>query len=134
MNSTQRFLCTIEEIPRLREFVKQSLNGLDEIILNQIILAADEVCTNAIQHGCSRSDSFEFLVSIQQQPGKIMIEIQDSSQPYPIGDKVNVDCAEKIKNREKGGLGLFLVQKIMDEIAIEQLGKHHIIRMSKYIA
>lgn len=134
MNTTQRFQCTIEEIPRLREFIKQSLFGLDEIVLNQIVLAADEVCTNAIQHGCSRSESGDFSVSVALLPGRISIEIQDSSRPFPIGDQVNVDCAAKIKNREKGGLGLFLVQKIMDEIAIEELGKHHIIRMSKYIA
>lgn len=134
MNSTQRFQCSIEEIPRLREFIKQSLPGLDEIILNQIVLAADEVCTNAIQHGCARSESADFLVSVSHSPGRILLEIQDSSRPFPIGNQVNVDCAEKMKNREKGGLGLFLVQKIMDEIAIEELGKHHIIRMSKYIA
>jgi serine/threonine-protein kinase RsbW len=133
MSQSQRFLCSLEEIPRLREFIRQSLNSLDEVILNQIVLAADEVCTNAIQHGCSRADHSDFFVRIHIQPQKITLEIQDSSQPFPIGDKVKVDCNEKIKNREKGGLGLFLVQKIMDEIAIEELGKHHIIRMCKYI-
>lgn len=133
MKSTQRFLCTIEEIPRLRAFIRHSLVDLDEVTLNQIVLAADEVCTNAIQHGCSRSESTDFSVSVSHFPGRILIEIQDSSRPFPIGDQVTVDCAEKMKNREKGGLGLFLVQKIMDEIAIEELGKHHIIRMSKFI-
>jgi serine/threonine-protein kinase RsbW len=134
MSQSKRFLCSLEEIPRLREFIRQSLTSLDEVTLNQIVLAADEVCTNAIQHGCSRSAHSDFFVRIHTHPQKITLEIQDSSQPFPIGEKVKVDCNEKVKNREKGGLGLFLVQKIMDEIVIEELDKHHIIRMCKYIA
>lgn len=133
MNHSCLFRCSLDEIPRLRVFIRESLAGLDEVILNQIVLAADEVCTNAIIHGCSREKAENMLVTLNQLPGKVLIEITDSSTPFPITEKVSVDCAEKIRKREKGGLGLFLVQKIMDEISVEESGKQHVIRMSKYI-
>lgn len=133
MSQSSLFRCSLDEIPRLRVFIRESLAGLDEVTLNQIVLAADEVCTNAIIHGCSREKSENITVTLSQLPGKVLVEITDSSTPFPLMEKVSVDCVEKIRKREKGGLGLFLVQKIMDEISVEAFGRQHVIRMSKYI-
>jgi serine/threonine-protein kinase RsbW len=133
MKFIKNFRCGLEEIPALREFIRDSLPELEEIILNQIILATDEICTNAIQHGCARPVSSGFTVTIHRLSDKIEVEITDAAQSFPIEKQVAVDCQEKIRNREKGGLGLFLVQKIMDEISVEEMGRFHVIRLGKYI-
>ena len=133
MRFSRTFRFDLGEISFLRAFIREALSDLDEIVLNHIILATDEICTNAIQHGGAHIPLPVFTVSILHANGKVEVEITDSTQPFPIEKIVEVDCWEKIRNREKGGLGLFLVQKVMDEISVEAMGNHQVIRLRKFI-
>jgi serine/threonine-protein kinase RsbW len=127
------FFCKRESLPCIREFIRLHLSELEDITSNQIILAVDEVCANAIIHGRGRKEPFQLKISILSIHNQITVEITDTAEPYPIPIPTQTSAAEKIKMRAKGGLGLVLVQKIMDQIEIERLPDAHIIRMIKRI-
>lgn len=133
MRNSQTFECRLEALPEIRAFILRQLSGIEEITSNQIVLAADEIFTNAIRHGVCQGKRSGFSLTVVSEPGEVLLEIFDNSRAFPVHEKVEVDCLKKIQNRERGGLGLFLVQHIMDEITVLPMGDSHIIRLKKNI-
>jgi len=131
MTAQGNFNCTLDTIPRIRAFLNQELQGLDEVLANQIVLAIEELFTNSILHGVCRDKTHTISIRLNKCKDCINIEFTDYSTPFPIDNKVQIDCREKIRNRERGGLGLYLIQNIMDEIAVVPSGDHYVIRLNK---
>jgi serine/threonine-protein kinase RsbW len=104
---------------------------LSEITKNQLILAVEEVCANLIihSHGCNPKNSI--LLSVNFESKKLIFEITDSGKAFNIIDHESPDIQTVIKEKRKGGLGLLLVRKIMDEIEFETNSTHNTCRLIK---
>ena len=131
--SFQHFDSCKESLPVIREYVRRQISGLDDILSNQIILAVDEVCANSILHGRGRRAPFQLNIRIIREAAEVVVEIEDSAEAFPVHLQIRISPEEKIRNRQKGGLGLALVQRIMDQIEIVQVSDHHIIRLIKHL-
>lgn len=80
--------------------------------IEDLKVAVAEACTNAIKHGCGNecNYSIEFLVL----KDKLRIEIADNGEGF---DYKNLKDPDLTKPRE-GGLGLFIIKTLMDEVEI----------------
>lgn len=97
---------------------------LDDI--EDMKVAVSEACTNAIKH--SSDDKFTIIYTIFENG--LTIEIVDSGKGYDVNaiDKPN------LKEPKESGLGLFIIQSLMDDVDIKSnINNGTVIKMTKYL-
>jgi serine/threonine-protein kinase RsbW len=133
---TYKFFCTRESLKGIRAFVEATLKlyVLSEILLNQLILAVDEICANLIIHAhhCNPADTLE--LTIENTNGDIYFEIHDRQQMnFDWQAYQKPDIQELVKTGRKGGMGLLLVSSVMDDVEVKPEGEGSIWRLHKQI-
>ncbi len=114
--------CTLTALAEIRTFMRNELGklGLAENVMNELVLAVDEACANNIihQHNCNEKEGFDLFV--YAEPGRLIVEIQDSAPLFRIDQYNPVDIKDIITDRRQGGLGLLLIKRIMDKVEVEE--------------
>lgn len=132
--------CSTDNLKLIREFVKVVLTDyqLSKNEINQLVTAVDEVCSNLIIHSNECDDSKHIEINIENEKANtIIFKIIDNNSIFfdlksyepPTLDKI-------IEEKRRGGLGLKLIQKIMDSIEVKKniTGKGNVWTLSKQIA
>ena len=110
---------TIENIEAVTVFVKEQLELMDFSMKAQmqIEIAIDEIFGNIARYAYAPNvGEVTVCVDVQETPRSVVITFIDGGIPYDPLSAAEPDitlCAEK---RAVGGLGIFMVKKIMDEI------------------
>mgnify|MGYP005750771797 FL=1 len=134
MNHRLNISCQTSALSELRNFLKKSLQqySLSEIDRHQVTLAVEEVCANLIihSHGCNPQDKIN--LEIKDAPEKIIFEISDQGEAFNILEYEAPDLKKVILDKRKGGLGIILVKKIMDEIEFESNNGTNTCRLIKW--
>ncbi|WP_268035565.1 ATP-binding protein [Algoriphagus sp. PAP.12] len=113
--------CRTTALSELRNFLNQTLlpSKLDENELNQVTLAVEEVCANLIIHSHQCNEKDQILLAVRQESDRLTFEITDKGKAFNLLDYEVPDLKKVISEKRKGGLGIILVKKIMDEIEFE---------------
>jgi serine/threonine-protein kinase RsbW len=82
--------------------------------MEDILLAVDEACTNIIKYAYDVGSLEHFTVRLTFDPGMIQIEFQDNGKPFNPLDVTLPDRDRIREGEDLGGLGIFLIQKLMD--------------------
>jgi serine/threonine-protein kinase RsbW len=95
--------------------------------IDDLKLAVGEACTNAIKHGCpSRHHPFITIIC-KVMPESLEIEVRNGlSGGQPCPSFVPVPDTSK-----EGGMGLFLMRKLMDEVDVIWKNRTASVRMVK---
>jgi serine/threonine-protein kinase RsbW len=116
-----RIYCRTTALADVRAFLQQTLSGFDlsDKDMIQITLAVEEVCANLIihSHHCNAKESID--LKIIAGDNKLIFEIKDYGKAFNMLDYEAPNLEEVKGNKRKGGLGIILVRKIMDEIEFE---------------
>jgi serine/threonine-protein kinase RsbW len=102
-------------LPDLRRSVAGSLEGVDEEVVADVLLALDEAVSNAIRHG-SRAGG-PVLVSVNSDGGWIEMTVHDSG-PTPRLPRLP---AEPPPALQTGGRGLWLILQLVDEVRLQRI-------------
>lgn len=94
--------------------------GFDDRTAYACELAVYEACENIVVHGYGEEDGEgEISAAIRSRPGELTVELRDQAGPF--------DPASAPANRPDpkedlpiGGLGLYIVHEVMDEIRYER--------------
>jgi serine/threonine-protein kinase RsbW len=128
--------CSKEQLKSIRAFVNSSLNnhGLSDIDISTLVLAIDEVCANLIihSHHCDPSHHLDLIINIQSGKG-ITFEIIDQGMGFDINQYTEPSVTELIKRKRKGGIGLILVKRIMDDIQFLKVNDKNTCKLFKKI-
>ena len=91
----------------------------------RLILAVDEIATNAIVYGFERVGiEGEFRVRVEVQPDCFRVILEDNGPPYdPHGAPEPNDLAASPEDRKVGGLGVFLSMQNVDSLLYEHEGE-----------
>ncbi|TRX61250.1 ATP-binding protein [Fulvivirga sp. M361] len=136
MNYSYKIPCRKEKLRDIRGFVKEVLNkhSISEIDVSTLVLAIDEVCANLIihGHGCNPKDSIELEIKVA---GDLRVEfnIIDSVDMFDISAYKEPKIEDVVRKQRKGGIGLILVKRIMDDIQIIKESKKNICRLTKKV-
>lgn len=126
MKSYLRVRCNKAYLANVREFVRSRLDELevDGKPREQIVLAVDEACANCMihSHQCDNYSTLE--IAVFSDKGTLYTEIKDPGKAFPIHKYEPRDVREIARLKTKGGLGISLIHKIMDEIKIEEFSDH----------
>ncbi len=107
----------INEIPRISQVLHASMqeHGFPEEDILDTQLAVEEAVTNVIMHGYAGMKG-EIGFSCRASRGIIEIQIEDSAAPFDPLSLPEPDLDGDIDERKIGGLGIFLIRQVMDEI------------------
>lgn len=126
--------CSKSRLGDIREFLVKVLheNDVPEVTMGSLVLAVDEVCANLIihSHKCNEKDHLELKVKIDKNQG-ITFYIIDNGDGFNIGNYEEPSISEIVRQKRKGGVGLILVRRIMDEIELIKQKNQNIYRLHK---
>ena len=128
--------CSKSKLGEIRIFLQRVLseNSIPEVTVNTLVLAVDEVCANLIihSHHCNPDDHIELNVRVNGQ-SEITFDIIDHGVGFNIADYEEPSISDIVKQKRKGGIGLMLVRRIMDEIELIKGKKKNVNRLHKKI-
>jgi serine/threonine-protein kinase RsbW len=110
-----------EEIARLIGFMPRAIE--------QVRMAVIEACLNAFEHSAS-SDRRVYLNFISDED-KLLVIVRDFGKGFDPLEVREPDIHKKIGAMDKGGWGLYLIRKLMDEVVFEKVSAGTCIRMTK---
>ena len=116
-----------------RETVRAALHDLpDQGEIDLIELAIGEACANAVEHGSPLGERNEFLLrcSIGDET-RLVFEVEDEGAEFALTDLT----LSRIPDLDsEGGRGLFLINQIMDQVAIRRTAQGLNVRMTKALS
>ncbi|MBN1163871.1 MAG: anti-sigma factor antagonist [Candidatus Krumholzibacteriota bacterium] len=89
--------------------------GFSKRETNNTKLAMDEACTNIIKHAYGTNPG-EVRIDVQAEPGKVEINIFDRGKPFEWSKVKDPDLQRYVEIGKKGGLGIFLMNRLMDDL------------------
>jgi anti-sigma regulatory factor (Ser/Thr protein kinase) len=111
----------LEEVLSFAENAMQSAQA-DKKTQFTINTAIEEIFVNIASYAYPSNDLFtrpcdgEVTISISDDSGRLIIEFVDSGTPYDPLAKADPDITLSADEREIGGLGIFMMKKLMDDV------------------
>ena len=125
-----------ENLELIRDFVYKlaARLGFEDEEASRIELAVDEACTNVIKHAY-RGESEELIdIAIKIDYKKMSIIVTDHGKGFDPSSVDMPEMKEYLAELRVGGLGIFLMRTIMDEVKYDvHPGKGNQVTMVKYL-
>ena len=125
-----------ENLSDIREFIDSLVRkaGVSPEVIEDIILAVDEACTNIIKHSYKYFPDGEIIVKIKYSENKILITITDHGEHFQPHKITKPDLQEYYKHKKVGGLGMYLMKTLMDDVKYSSVpGKYNQVLLTKYL-
>ncbi len=122
---TRVFPARFESLNTVREFVGEVAReiGMDDSEVYAVQLAVDEACSNIIEHAYGGQNRGEIECSCAVNGEKLTVILRDHGKPFDPASIAAPDLSSGLKERQVGGLGLFLMRHLMDEVHFEAQGE-----------
>jgi len=106
--------------------------GLQDEKLRKLELASEEALVNVISYAYSSdSSSKKLMIECPQRQGFFEVLIKDFGKPFdPIDLDVHVDTHLPIERRAIGGLGIFMIRQLLDEVSYQRVDDYNLLRMA----
>lgn len=113
----------MENVPAATKYIAQVAKevGFGEHALYQIELAIDEACANVVEHAYPGEEGGEMEISCYLESSSglgraFVIRVRDWGTGFDPGAVENPNVEAPLEDRGLGGLGLFLVKQVMDQV------------------
>ncbi len=129
-----RFAAKFEFLDEIREFVGKIARegGFGDKDVYNIQLATDEAATNMIEHSYENMPDGVIDLSCGMEGEQIRIVLIDYGEPFDPSAIPMPDLKADLSDRKIGGLGIFLMRKLMDEVHYEpRADKSNVLTMIK---
>ncbi|MDR1642945.1 MAG: ATP-binding protein [Clostridiales bacterium] len=124
----------LEQMDEVLEMVEEAMSstGFSGKAKSQVLLATEEVYCNIANYAYESGDCrVQISCEISKNPLSIAIEFMDSGTPFNPLQVSEPDVLAEIQEREAGGLGIFLVRKIMDDVNYDYRDGNNILIIKK---
>lgn len=125
----------IQQIPQLAEFVETIAEEkqLDQSLAMSLNLALEEAVTNVILYAYPKGADGLVDVEAILKPHSLEFIITDSGVPFDPTAVPEADVTLSADERPIGGLGIYLVNKLMDELHYQRIDDKNVLSMKKNI-
>ncbi len=123
----------IEEISRINDFLEKLGEewGLSASLLLSLTLVMEEALTNIISYGYEDGKSHRIEVHFTKLHEALSICIIDDGLEYDPTLRPDPDINLSAEEREIGGLGIFLIKKIMDQVHYKRKNGRNYLTLNK---
>ncbi|UCC75576.1 MAG: ATP-binding protein [Anaerolineales bacterium] len=116
-NRTLRIPAELKNLAEIREFVERAATelGVDEGIVDDMVLAVDEAATNIILHGYELGGGM-IEMEIRRDGDALQISLRDEGTPFDPTCFPEPDLHLSLEMRAPGGMGIHLIRQVVDEV------------------
>jgi serine/threonine-protein kinase RsbW len=127
---------TLDSLALISDFITEATARvrLDDHSAWQVQLAVDEAATNIIQHGYGGGAQGEIELGWHIQSDQFVVTLRDRGRRFNPKDVPAPDITSPLEERQPGGLGLYIMSRLMDDVTFEfddQAG--NLLTMTKHI-
>ncbi len=122
-----------EFLDEIRDFVAGIARhgGFSDKEIYSLQLAADEAASNIIEHAYEGIADATLDIACDMQGDAIVITMRDEGITFDPSKVKQPNLKAKLSERQIGGLGVYLMRKLMDEVHYESEGKSNTLTMIK---
>ena len=131
---TVQFAAKFDYLDDIREFVGAIARdgGFSDKDVYNIQLATDEAASNIIEHAYEKITDGVLELSCGVRDDRITIVLTDHGESFDPSEIPLPDLKADLSDRKIGGLGIFLMRKLMDEVHYEaKANKSNVLTMTK---
>ena len=130
----KEFKAKKEELESVISFIHENLSEFNNMkTLNKIDLVVEEIFINIVNYAYQNQADGNVLISIEKVNNKAIITFEDSGIEFNPLSKDDPDITLSSDERQIGGLGIYLVKKLMDNIKYEYKDNKNILIVEKNI-
>lgn len=121
----------LDNLDQVTDFIDNLLSegGVSNKLIFKVNMAIDEIYSNIARY----SGATEARVGCNVSENKVSLRFVDNGSPYDPTVHEDPDTTLSADEREIGGLGIYMVKKIMDEISYEYKDGRNILILEKNI-
>ena len=118
---TLTFPGRFDSLAAISEFVSRAAEaaGLDERAVYAVQMATDEACSNIIKHAYGGEGRGAIECTCRVDDDRLIVMLRDHGRPFDPASVPKPDLNSDLEDRDIGGLGLYFVHKLMDEVCFE---------------
>jgi anti-sigma regulatory factor (Ser/Thr protein kinase) len=124
---TTQFAAKFEYLDEIRDFVGDiaQSHGFNDKDVYNIQLATDEAASNIIEHAYEGVSDGLLEISCGLQKDKFTIILVDHGESFDPSEVPLPNLKADLSERKIGGLGLYLMRKLMDEVHYDADSKNN---------
>ena len=125
----------ISEISRLYEFIEElgSDFSLSPDIVFNLNLVLEEAVVNIINYAYPKEDHESIYLSAKMHEGSIVLVLTDTGKEFDPTAVPEADVTLSADDRQIGGLGIFLIRQIMNEVKYERIEGKNVLTLEKKV-
>ena len=126
-----------ENLPEVLAFIEEQLEGLGckAKVAYEINVAVEEIFVNIASYAYDKDPGPAAVVAeVLRDPLSLAVSFKDSGVPYDPLSKEDPDLSIPLKDRKRGGLGIYMVKNMVDDISYEYRDGMNILTIRKLLA
>ena len=118
----------------VREFVtKKALSAeFSESVVEQLKIAVDEACTNIIKHAYDGEGEHVIDIAVIITYDKLVVRLRDRGRSFDPNTYSEPNLVEFAKSGKGGGLGVHIINRLMDRVEYKTKGSVNECCLVKY--
>ncbi len=126
----------LREIPAAAERIEEfcAARELTPQIAYAANLAIDEILTNTISYGYDDDEAHRIELTLRLDGDRLVVVIEDDGREFDSSMEREPELETSLEERALGGLGLFLVHQMMDDVAYQRRDGCNVITLTKSTA
>ncbi len=126
---------SLESLGEISDFVVSAARaaGLDDQAVWEVQLAVDEAATNIILHAYGGEGEGPITIQVDAKDGEFVICLHDRGKPFDPDAVPHPDLHSPLEERKTGGLGLYLMRKLMDRVDFHFDSDYNMVTMAKML-
>jgi len=120
-SQTLTFPGRFDSLAAISEFVVRAAEaaGLDAHAIYAVQMAVDEACSNIIEHAYGGEGHGTIECTCRIKDDELTVTLRDHGRPFDPTSVPEPDLHASLEERSGGGLGLYFMRQLMDEVHFE---------------
>lgn len=123
----------ISELERLTQFIESlgDERGFDPALVMNLNLALEEAVSNIILYAFPEKMGELITIACVDSGGKLVFTISDSGVEFDPTRAEEADISLSAEERGIGGLGIYLIRQIMDDVSYQRIENKNVLTIKK---
>ncbi|MBR5205156.1 MAG: ATP-binding protein [Bacteroidaceae bacterium] len=125
----------ISEISKLAAFIEELGEELDltpDLVFN-LNLVLEEAVSNVILYAYPKGEQQEISLSANVSDNNLVFVLTDSGKEFDPTQAPDADITLSAEERQIGGLGIFLIRQIMNQIEYQRIDGKNVLTLGKQL-
>lgn len=118
---------------KLDQALQKILHALDSTNLFEIYLILEELISNIYLHGSRGKQTPRVNIRLNISSSKILLLITDTGPDFDPTQKIVLKRGCSLEEKQVGGLGLFLIQNMVDTMNYTRVGSKNSLMITKNV-